>query len=58
MVKSDRTSMDAGVEVRSPFLDRNVIERAFALPGRSKLQRNRGKAILRDLFREDLPSYF
>ena len=57
MVKSDRTSMDVGVEVRSPFLDRNVIETAFALPGQTKLQRNRGKAILRDLFREDLPSH-
>jgi asparagine synthase (glutamine-hydrolysing) len=31
MVKSDRTSMDAGVEVRSPLLDRDVIETAFCL---------------------------
>lgn len=54
MVKSDRTSMDVGVEVRSPFLDRAVIETAFSLPGTSKLQRNHGKAILRELFQDDL----
>lgn len=56
MVKTDRTSMDVGVEVRSPFLDREVIENAFTLPGIQKLQPNRGKAILREVFFDDLPS--
>ncbi len=57
MVKSDRTSMDVGVEVRSPFLDRDVIETAFTLPGSTKLKRGQGKAILRELFKDDLPPH-
>ncbi len=57
MVKSDRTSMDVGVEVRSPFLDQNVIETAFTLPGAIKLKRGQGKAILRSLFKDDVPSH-
>ena len=57
MVKTDRTSMDVGVEVRSPFLDRDVVCSAFALPGPSKLKRNQGKAILRDLFGQEIPSH-
>jgi asparagine synthase (glutamine-hydrolysing) len=57
MVKTDRTSMDVGVESRAPFLDRNVIETAFALHGQTKLKRGQGKAILRDLFCDDVPSH-
>ena len=57
MVKNDRTSMDVGVEVRSPLLDHNVIETAFCLDGRQKLQRNNGKAILRKMFRDELPQH-
>ena len=29
MTKIDRTSMNSAIEVRSPFLDRSVIEAAF-----------------------------
>ena len=57
MVKIDRTSMDVGLEVRSPFLDKTVIENAFSLPGSMKLKRGRGKAILRELFQHDLPPH-
>lgn len=57
MVKTDRTSMDVGVEVRSPFLDQDVIETAFTLNGGLKLRRNNGKAILRSLFRDDIPHH-
>lgn len=57
MMKSDRTAMDVGIEVRAPFLDRNVIETAFTFPGSQKLARNNSKAILRHLFRDDVPHH-
>jgi len=34
-----------------------VIETAFCLDGRQKLQRNNGKAILRKMFRDELPQH-
>ena len=55
LVKIDRTSMYAGVEVRSPFLDHHVVELAMAIDGKQKIAWRRGKKILRDLFRKDLP---
>ncbi|MCU0725888.1 MAG: asparagine synthase (glutamine-hydrolyzing) [Planctomycetes bacterium] len=56
LVKADRTSMAAGLEVRSPFLDHMVVELAAAIPGRLKLAGGRGKAILRDAMRPLLPA--
>ena len=57
MVKLDRTSMDVGVEARSPFLDKNLIELAFSMSGDSKLRLGSGKSILRKLFKHDLPQH-
>jgi asparagine synthetase B (glutamine-hydrolysing) len=48
----DRVMMRNRVETRSPFLARRVAEIALALPWEVR----RGKKILRDLFREDLPA--
>jgi asparagine synthase (glutamine-hydrolysing) len=47
----DRVMMRNRVEVRSPFLARRVAEVALSLPWPTR----RGKKILRDLFRDDLP---
>lgn len=47
----DRVMMRNRVEVRSPFLARRVAEIALGLPWELR----RGKRILRDLFRDDLP---
>lgn len=47
----DRVMMRNRVEVRSPFLARRVCEIALGLP----YELRRGKKILRDLFRDDLP---
>lgn len=55
LVKIDRTSMHAGVEVRSPFLDHHVVEMALAIKGKNKISWRRGKKILRDVFKDDLP---
>ena len=55
LVKIDRTSMQAGVEVRSPFLDHHVAEMAMAIDGKHKIAWRHGKKILRDMFKNDLP---
>ena len=55
LVKIDRTSMQAGVEVRSPFLDHQVAEMAMAIDGKHKIAWREGKKILRDIFKKDLP---
>jgi asparagine synthase (glutamine-hydrolysing) len=55
LVKIDRTSMYAGVEVRSPFLDHHVAEMAMAIDGKHKIAWRQGKKILRDIFINDLP---
>ncbi|MDB2528246.1 asparagine synthase (glutamine-hydrolyzing), partial [Alphaproteobacteria bacterium] len=43
LVKIDRTSMQAGVEVRSPFLDHQVAEMAMAIDGKHKIAWRQGK---------------
>jgi len=53
--KVDLTSMAHSLEVRTPFLDRRVVEFAFALPAQRKLTKNSGKAILREAFGNILP---
>ncbi|MBP9079866.1 MAG: asparagine synthase (glutamine-hydrolyzing) [Flavobacteriales bacterium] len=53
--KVDLTSMAHGLEVRPPFLDRRVVELAFALPPDLKLRKGSGKHILRQTFGHLLP---
>lgn len=47
----DRVMMRNKIEVRSPFLARNVVEIALGTPYEERI----GKKILKDLFRNDLP---
>lgn len=54
--KVDLTSMAHALEVRTPFLDRRVVELAFALPVALKLRRGTGKALLREAFGALLPA--
>lgn len=53
--KVDRMGMANALEIRSPFLDHRVVEAALALPPEAKVQRGRGKAVLRDAFADVLP---
>lgn len=54
--KVDLTSMAHALEVRTPFLDRRVVEFAFSLPAETKFRRGTGKDLLRTAFRNLLPS--
>ena len=55
LVKVDRMSMAHGLEVRSPMLDRRVVELAFRLPPRLRQRGRTGKWVLRQLARRRLP---
>jgi len=55
MTKVDIASMAHGLECRAPFLDREVVELAAAMPIELKLRRGRGKRILLETFGELLP---
>ena len=50
LVKVDRFSMKHSLEVRSPFLDKDLAEYAFSIPGNKKVGLFSGKKILRDTF--------
>jgi asparagine synthase (glutamine-hydrolysing) len=56
LTKTDRASMFNSLEVRAPFLDREVAEYAGALPARLKLAGRRGKVVLKRLAAQYLPA--
>jgi asparagine synthase (glutamine-hydrolysing) len=55
LVKVDRASMAASLEVRSPFLDPELVDFLIALPRQKKFRRMRGKVLLRELMRDRIP---
>jgi asparagine synthase (glutamine-hydrolysing) len=56
LCKVDRMSMAHGLEVRSPFLDPDLLDLACAIPDEVRLQGKETKPILRRLALERLPS--
>lgn len=56
LVKVDRMSMAHGLEVRSPLLDRRVVELAFNLPPHLRQRGRTGKWVLRELAMRRLPA--
>lgn len=56
LVKADLMSMANGLEIRSPFLDYELVEYACSLPDDFKIKGSRRKRILQDSFREMLPA--
>nr|WP_232342960.1 asparagine synthase (glutamine-hydrolyzing) [Halosimplex litoreum] len=56
LVKVDRASMAHSLEVRSPFLDHELVEFAARIPAAQKRRRSSGKLILKRAFADTLPS--
>ena len=58
-MKVDRASMANSLEIRSPFLDREIIEFSFLnLPSSLKVEKNERKIILKKLAEKILPPTF
>ncbi|MDY6914675.1 MAG: asparagine synthase (glutamine-hydrolyzing) [Planctomycetota bacterium] len=56
LVKTDIASMACSLELRAPMLDHRLIELGLSLPGELKLDRRRGKKVLREAFGDMLPA--
>ncbi len=56
LVKGDRASMAASLEVRPPFLDHRFVERFVNLPTSEKVSGGRGKHALREALRARIPA--
>ncbi|XWX03834.1 asparagine synthase (glutamine-hydrolyzing) [Aggregatilineales bacterium SYSU G02658] len=56
LVKTDRMSMAASLEARSPFLHQEVIEAAFAVPFNLRLRGKTTKYLLKQLAKDYLPA--
>ncbi|MCB0509219.1 MAG: asparagine synthase (glutamine-hydrolyzing) [Chitinophagales bacterium] len=56
LTKVDLMSMANSLEVRVPFLDHELVNFAFQLPGHYKVSHQGRKRILKDAFRNELPS--
>jgi asparagine synthase (glutamine-hydrolysing) len=55
LVKTDRASMLASLEVRVPYLDETVLDRILPLPGQAKISGGELKALLMPIARRLLP---
>jgi asparagine synthase (glutamine-hydrolysing) len=56
LLKADIASMAHSLELRSPFLDHEVLELGLALPDSLKTKRREGKVSLRRAFAAELPA--
>ncbi len=57
LVKIDKMSMAASVELRSPFLDQEVAHLVLSLPWRARLGFRQGKLVLAEAMRGLLPGH-
>lgn len=56
LVKTDRASMASSLEIRSPFLDKDLTMFAAKIPLKAKLKSFKTKSLLRNIARKYLPS--
>jgi len=57
LMNEDRTSMANGLEVRVPFLDRDLAQFAMSIPAELKMKRNRPKRLFRKAMEGILPDH-
>lgn len=55
LVKVDRAAMQEGLEVRSPFLDNDLVDFSCRLPARAKMRGNRRKVLLKQAVKGLVP---
>jgi len=55
LLKADKMTMAASIELRVPFLDHRLIERSAALPPEFRLRNGEGKFILKSILEPKLP---
>ena len=59
LCKVDRSSMYSSMEVRAPFLAKELIEYVYLLPSKYKISNGKSKIILRGILNKYLPeNYF
>ena len=58
LVKLDRNSMANSLELRSPFIDKDLVEKSFNIKGRNKIGFFKGKKILRDCYKNHIPKWY
>ena len=57
LVKIDRCSMANSIEIRSPFLDRELVDYIFNVPGKYKVGFFSGKLLIKDAFESIIPKW-
>ncbi len=56
LLRSDRMSMAAAIELRIPFLDHRLVELAGRIPSRHKVHGRTGKVVLKRAFANRIPA--
>jgi asparagine synthase (glutamine-hydrolysing) len=57
LMNEDRTSMANGLEVRVPFLDRDLVQFVMSIPAELKMKRNHPKDLFRKAMEGILPDH-
>ena len=55
LIKADKMTMAASIELRVPFLDYRMVELAASYPASTKINAGNGKAILKSIMKDKLP---
>jgi len=55
LIKADKMTMAASIELRVPFLDYRMVELAASFPAHTKINGGNGKAILKSIMKNKLP---
>ena len=58
LVKLDRHSMANSIELRSPFLDKDLVDLSFDIPDEKKIGLFSGKLILRKCYKNNFPDWY